>query len=283
MKYIGAHVSASGGPSEALERAHQLGATALALYTKNQRQWTAPPLAKGDIERFRELAEEYHFGPEQILPHDGYLINIGNADDAKRQKSVDSLKVELERCETLGLTMLNIHPGSHLNEVRPTRSLQLMVYSLEEALTAVDNVTILLENTAGQGTNLGYELEQLAWLIDNASCAERLAVCIDTCHAWAAGYDLQSPDGYQQFWATFDRLLGAGKLRGMHLNDALKDRGSRVDRHASLGFGTIGFDLFKRIVKDPRTDNIPLIIETPDESLWPDEIERLQSYIVAED
>lgn len=268
-------MSAQGGAASAIERAAQLQATALALYTKNQRQWTAPALTEAEVREFREACERHHFTPAQILPHAGYLINIGNADDAKRARSVEALKDELQRCATLGLTMLNLHPGSHLNAVRPGRSLQLQAYALDEALEAVAGVDIVLENTAGQGTNMGYELEQLAWLIDHSAHGERLGVCIDTCHAWAAGYDLVSREGYRSFWEIFDKLLGPGRLRGMHLNDAMKARGSKVDRHASLGEGTIDMALFQRLMEDPRTNGIPLIIETPDEDRWPAEVALL--------
>lgn len=278
VKYIGAHVSASGGVANAPINASSIGATAFALFTKNQRQWTAKELEPSEIEQFRKECEERGFKPEQVLPHDSYLINLGNPDPEKRAKSLASFVHELKRCHQLGLTLLNFHPGSHLKEVEPTACLDLIADSLNEALAQTEGVVAVIENTAGQGSNMGFELSQIAHIIERVEDKSRVGVCIDTCHAFAAGYDIASPEGYEAFWSEFDSTIGLAYLRGMHLNDAMKPLGSKVDRHASIGAGCIGIDAFRRIIEDERTDGIPLILETPDESLWPEEIATLKSF-----
>ena len=278
MKYIGAHVSSSGGLQNAPVNAHAIGASAFALFTKNQRQWTAKDISPAEANAFQSECLRCGFSPSQILPHDSYLINLGNADPEKRQKSRDSFAHELQRCQTLGLSMLNFHPGSHLNEIPVEACLDLIADGINEALSKSQGVTAVIENTAGQGSNLGFALWHIKRIISGVSDKSRVGVCIDTCHAFAAGYDLAFEAGYEDFWTEFDNEIGLSFLRGMHLNDALKPLASRVDRHAPIGAGFIGLDAFARIVRDPRTDNIPLILETPDESLWPAEISQLLSF-----
>ncbi len=278
MKYIGAHVSASGGVQNAPLNAKAIGATAFALFTKNQRQWLAKDLESVEINAFKANCQECGYSPAQILPHDSYLINLGNPDNEKRLKSVNSFIHEARRCQALGLTMLNLHPGSHLKEVEPEKCLDLIAESLNIVLSETDGVTAVIENTAGQGSNMGFALWHIAHIIDRVTDKSRVGVCIDTCHTFAAGYNIASPEGYDAFWNEFDSLIGAQYLRGMHLNDCMKPLASKVDRHAPLGDGTIGIDTFRRIIQDPRTDNIPLILETPDESRWPDEIATLKSF-----
>lgn len=277
-KYIGAHVSASGGVFNAPSNAQAIGATAFALFTKNQRQWTAKELEPAEISQFKAACDQCGFTSAQILPHDSYLINLGNPDPEKRLKSQDSFTHEMHRCQVLGLTLLNFHPGSHLKEIAEDECLQLIAESINRSLEATKGVTAVIENTAGQGSNLGFQLSHLGRIISLVEDKSRVGVCIDTCHAFAAGYDLSSPAGYDAFWAEFDEVVGAQYLRGMHFNDALKPVGSRVDRHAPLGQGCIGIDAFRRLMQDPRTDNIPLILETPDESLWPQEIATLKKF-----
>ncbi len=278
MKYIGAHVSASGGVQNAPLNARAIGATAFALFTKNQRQWTAKDFDLAEVEAFKKNCHECGYTPAQILPHDSYLINLGNADPDKRQKSLDSFIHELRRCEVLGLDRLNFHPGSHLKEIAPEACLDLIAECVNRALDATRGVTAVIENTAGQGSNMGFALWHLAHIIDRVEDKSRVGVCIDTCHAFAAGYDLASADGYEAFWKEFDEVVGLQYLRGMHLNDAMKPLGSKVDRHDSIGKGCIGVEAFRRIIADPRTDNIPLILETPNEELWPEEISLLKSF-----
>ncbi len=278
MKYIGAHVSASGGVQNVPLNARAIGATAFALFTKNQRQWTARDFDPAEVEAFKKNCQECGYTPAQILPHDSYLINLGNADPDKRQKSLDSFIHELRRCEVLGLDRLNFHPGSHLKEIAPEACLDLIAECINRALDSTHGVTAVIENTAGQGTNMGFALSHLGYIIERVEDKSRVGICIDTCHAFAAGYDIASPEGYEAFWHEFDEVIGLKYLRGMHLNDAMKPVGSKVDRHESIGKGCIGVEAFRRIIADKRTDNIPLILETPNEEIWPDEISLLKSF-----
>ena len=279
MYYIGAHVSASGGVENAPKNAHAIGATAFALFTKNQRQWQAKPLTEEEIARFKAACAEYGYtAAAQILPHDSYLINLGNPDDEALEKSRQSFYEEMRRCEQLGLDRLNFHPGSHLRVISEEESLDRIAESINLALERTKGVTAVIENTAGQGSNLGYRFEHLRYLIDRVEDKSRVGVCIDTCHSFAAGYDLRSAELCAETFAEFDRIVGFEYLKGMHLNDALKPRGSKVDRHTPLGEGLIGWDCFRYIASDPRFENIPLILETPDESRWAEEIATLKSF-----
>lgn len=278
MYFIGAHVSAGGGVENAPKNAHAIGATAFALFTKNQRQWLAKPLTEEEIVRFKRACAEYGYTPSQILPHDSYLINLGNPDDEALEKSRQSFIEEMRRCQLLGLDRLNFHPGSHLRVISEEESLDRIAASINLALERTEGVTAVIENTAGQGSNLGYRFEQLRYLIDRVEDKSRVGVCIDTCHSFAAGYDLRSAELCEETFAEFDRVVGFEYLRGMHLNDALKPRGSKVDRHSSLGDGLIGWECFRYICSDPRFENIPLILETPDESRWAEEIATLKGF-----
>ncbi len=276
MKYIGAHVSASGGVSHAPENAHAIGATAFALFTKNQRQWNAAPLTEEEIATFQARCAAYGYGAGQILPHNSYLINLGSPEAGKRAQSLASFIDEMRRCAQLGIDRLNFHPGSHLKQISPTECLHLIAEGVNQAIAAVPNVCAVLENTAGQGSNLGYTFEQLAEIIAQVTDPSRVGVCIDTCHAHQAGYDLSTPAGYNEMMEVFAETVGLQYLRGMHLNDAIHPAGSKKDRHAPLGDGTIGWATFETLVQDPRTDGIPLILETPEPERWPDEIARLK-------
>lgn len=278
MKYFGAHVSAAGGPENAPLNARRIGATGFALFTKNQRQWQAPPLGAAQIEAFRRNCEEAGYAPQSILPHDSYLINLGHPDQEGLEKSRAAFVDEMSRCEALGLDRLNFHPGSHLNRIPVDKCLDRIAESINIALDKTHGVTAVIENTAGQGSNLGFEFEHLAHIIDKVEDKSRVGFCIDTCHAFAAGYDLRTAEACDDSFARLDRIVGLKYLRGMHLNDALKVMGSRVDRHAPLGKGTLGIECFRYIARDPRFDGIPLILETPDESLWPEEIAQLKRF-----
>lgn len=277
MKYIGAHVSAQGGVENAPANAHAIGAKAFALFTKNQRQWLAPPLTAKSIDAFRAACEQYGYAPEHILPHDSYLINLGHPEQEGLEKSRNSFIGEMQRCEALGLTLLNFHPGSHLKAIDLDTCLARIADSINIALDRTRGVTAVIENTAGQGSNVGFDFAHLAAIIDRVEDKSRVGVCIDTCHAYAAGYDLATEQGFEQTWADFDSIVGFDYLRGMHLNDAKKGLGSRVDRHDSLRRGILGARCFELLMSDPRFDNIPLILETPDETLWSQEIEWLYS------
>lgn len=279
MKYIGAHVSAAGGVENAPANAYKIGATGFALFTKNQRQWVAAPLTVAQIDAFRRACEQYGYRPEQILPHDSYLINLGHPGRDELQKSREAFFDEMRRCEQLGLDRLNFHPGSHLQQISEEASLDLIAESVNMALDRTKGVTAVIENTAGQGSNLGYRFEHLAYIIDRVEDKSRVGICIDTCHAFAAGYDLRTAEACAQTFGELERVVGFRYLKGMHLNDAMKIIGSHVDRHSSLGEGVIGMDCFRYIASDSRFDGIPLILETPDEERWPEEIAKLKSFV----
>ena len=278
MKYIGAHVSASGGVENAPRNAAAIGATAFALFTKNQRQWAAPPLTPQQIEAFRTECQRNGYTAAQILPHDSYLINLGHPEDEPLEKSRASFLHEMQRCEQLGLDRLNFHPGSHLKKISEEESLRRVAESINIALDKTTGVTAVIENTAGQGSNLGYAFWHLAYIIDRVEDKSRVGVCLDTCHSFAAGYDLSTEQGCDEVFAEFEREVGFKYLRGMHLNDAMKPLGSRVDRHSHMGEGHLGITPFRYIMRDARFDNIPLILETPDEERWPEEIALLKSF-----
>lgn len=276
MKHIGPHVSASGGVENAPLNAKAVGASAFALFTKNQRQWVSPPLSSKSIDLFKTNCEEAGITPDYILPHDSYLINLGQPDDALIGKSRNAFFDEMKRCEQLGLKMLNFHPGSHLNQISLDQCLNRIAESINLALDRTEGVTAVIENTAGQGSNVGFSFEHIAIIIDKVEDKNRVGVCIDTCHTYSAGYDLKTEEGYQQTWAEFDRTIGAHYLRAIHLNDTKKELASRVDRHDSIGKGLLEMPFFERFMNDPRFDNMPLILETPDETLWAEEIQLLK-------
>ncbi len=278
MKRIGAHVSASGGVENAPLNAAAIGANAFALFTKNQRQWVAKPLTAESIDAFKQNCAGHGIGPESILPHDSYLINLGHPEAEKLEKSRDAFLDEMQRCEQLGLRLINFHPGSHLKQVSESECLATIAESINWALDKTSSVTAVIENTAGQGSNLGFRFEHLAEIIDQVEDKSRVGVCIDTCHSFAAGYDLLTAESCEAVFAEFESIVGFGYLRGMHLNDSKKGLGSRVDRHHSLGLGVLGLEVFKYIMKDPRFDGMPLILETIDDSIWAEEIKLLRSY-----
>src|SRR5664280_1257604 len=278
MKYVGAHVSASGGVENAPVNAKAIGAKAFALFTKNQRQWFSNPLSKASIKAFRENCEKLDFKPFQILPHDSYLINLGHPESDPLEKSRASFLDEMQRCELLALDRLNFHPGSHLKAIGIEECLKRIAESINIVLDKTKGVTAVIENTAGQGTNLGHTFEQIRYIIDFVDDKSRIGVCIDTCHAYTSGYDVKSEKGFTETFKKFDEILGFKYLRGMHLNDSKKDFGTRVDRHENIGTGFIGDTTFKFIMNDSRFDNMPLILETPEESLWEKEIALLYSF-----
>lgn len=276
-KYIGAHVSAAGGVENAPENAHKIGATAFALFTKNQRQWNAKPLSMDSIHEFKSNCKFYGYEPHQILPHDSYLINLGHPEEAGLQKSRAAFLDEMQRCEQLGLDRLNFHPGSHLNKTTEEQCLATIAESINIALKQTKVVTAVVENTAGQGTNLGFSFYQIKQIIDQVEDQSRVGVCIDTCHAYSAGYDIKN--NFEAVFHEFDEVIGFEYLKGMHLNDSKKDLASKVDRHNSLGEGTLGLEPFRKIMSDSRFNGIPLILETPDVDKWAEEIELLKSMV----
>ena len=277
QKFIGAHVSASGGVENAPLNAFAIGANAFALFTKNQRQWNSKPLSDKNIEQFKNNCEQNGFSADYILPHDSYLINLGHPVDENLKKSRDAFIDEMQRCEQLGLKLLNFHPGSHLNEISLDECLKNIAASINIALNKTKGVTAVIENTSGMGSNVGYKFEHLAQIIHHVEDKSRVGVCIDTCHALTAGYNL--PDCYKQTWEEFDTIIGASYLKAIHLNDSKKPLGSRVDRHDNLGLGFLGVDFFSKFINDPRFDNMPIILETPDESKWAEEIVLLRGLL----
>lgn len=275
MKRIGPHVPTSGGVFNAPLNAKQIGATAFGMFTKNQRQWVSKPYATETIERFKENMASCGYEPRHVLAHDSYLINVGNPEKNKREKSLAALTDELTRCGQLGLTMLNIHPGSHLRQISEEECCALIAQSINTALDRTEGVTVVLENTAGQGSNVGYTFDHLAMIINGVGDKSRIGCCIDTCHAFAAGYDIRTPKTWNETMKTFDSIVGLKYLRGMHINDAKSTFGSHVDRHHSIGEGNLGWKPFNHIMTDPRLDELPMILETIDEGLWPEEIKKL--------
>lgn len=273
MKHIGPHVSVSGGVNNAPLNAMAVGATAFAMFTKNQRQWFSPPLKPEEVKLFKKTCSDAGIDRQYILPHDSYLINLGSPDEEGLEKSRGSFIDEMRRCEELGLTMLNFHPGSHLKKITPEKCMELISESINIALEKTRGVTAVIENTAGQGSNIGFAFWQIGKIIDGVHDKSRVGVCIDTCHTLTAGYDLIN--NYEGVWKEFNENIGFNYLRAIHLNDSKKELGSRVDRHESIGKGYLGMAFFERIMKDDRFNNIPFLLETPDESLWKEEIRIL--------
>lgn len=279
MKYIGAHVSISGGVENAPVNAGKIGARAFAMFTRNQRRWSSPPLTGENITGFTDQCRKYGFVSNRILPHDSYLINLGHPDRAGLEKSRIAFCEEMERCEQLGLKFLNFHPGSHLKKLSPEQCLDRIARSIDLALERTSGVTAVIENTAGQGTNLGFRFEHLARIIGQVTDKTRVGVCLDTCHLHGAGYDIRSRKAFEYTMEAFDRIVGLRFLAALHLNDSKKGFNSRVDRHECIGKGELGLAPFEFIMNDPRFDNMPLVLETPDDSLWEAEIRLLYDLI----
>ncbi|MGD9161693.1 MAG: deoxyribonuclease IV [Desulfobacteraceae bacterium] len=279
MKYIGAHVSISGGVENAPGNAEKIGAKAFAMFTKNQRQWQAKSLTHINISQFKAQCSKGGFDPAHILPHDSYLINLGHPEEEGLQKSRKAFLDEMQRCEQLGLKYLNFHPGSHLNKIEPEKCLERIAESINIALNRTASVTAVLENTAGQGTNMGNRFKDLAFIIANVQDKTRIGMCLDTAHTYSAGYDIKTVKGFENTLNKFDSIVGIKYLKALHLNDSKKTFGSRVDRHESIGKGTLGLEPFKFIMNDPRFDNIPMVLETPDQTIWEKEIKLLYSLI----
>jgi len=276
-KYVGAHVSASGGVFNAPLNAMKIGAKAFALFTKNQKQWSAKPLEDDVIGLFKDNLAQSGIKPCHILPHDSYLINLGHPEEEKRLKSLEAFVDELQRCSQLGLDRLNFHPGSHLKQISEEECIDRIALSMNEAIKMVEGVNLTIENTAGQGSNLGWRFEQIAAIIERIEDKSRVGVCIDTCHMFTAGYDIRTRKTYDATWDEFSAIIGFRYLKGMHINDSKPDLGSHVDRHDSLGKGKIGLEAFGFLMNDPRMDDIPLVLETIDETIWAQEIQLLYS------
>lgn len=278
-KFIGAHVSTVGGVFNAPKNAEEIGAKAFGMFVKNQRRWEAKPLTDEDIEKFKKALKEYGYSKEYILPHDSYLINLGAKDEEKREKSLNAFIEEIKRCDQLGLKYLNTHPGSHLNEISEDECIDNIAECINKAIDATENIVIVLENTSGQGSNMGYKFEHLGKIIEKVKNKERIGACIDTCHTITAGYELKDEAGYKKTMDEFEIYVGFKYLRGVHLNDSKFDTGSRKDRHDSIGKGILGMEFFERFMNDDRFDNIPIILETIDSTIWKEEINFLYNLI----
>lgn len=279
MKYIGAHVSASGGVENAPLNAARIGAKAFALFNKNQRQWIAKPLTEENIAQFKTNLEKVGIAPKYVLPHDSYLINLGHPEQEPLEKSRAAFLDEMQRCEQLGLKLLNFHPGSHLRKISEDDCLKIVAESINRALDQTRDVVAVIENTSGQGSNVGYRFEHLAAIIEGVEDKSRVGVCLDTCHTFTAGYDLRTTELCEATFAEFESVVGFKYLRGMHINGSKTDFASRVDRHHSLTQGHLGLDLFRYIMNDARFNDIPMVLETIDETIWPEEIEMLYSFV----
>lgn len=279
MKYIGSHVSASGGVENSPVNAHQIGAKAFALFTKNQKQWFAKPLTAENIDGFKSNCEKFGFDSKYIMPHDSYLINLGNPVQENLDKSRKAFLDEMQRCEQLGIGLLNFHPGAHLKQISEEECISRIAESINITLDKTKGVVAVIENTAGQGSAIGYKFEHLAEIIDQVEDKSRVGVCLDTCHTYTAGYDIKSEEGYKASFEDFENIVGFNYLKGIHLNDSKKELASRVDRHDNIGKGLLGLDVFRRMMNDPRFDDMPIILETPDSDLWEEEIKLLYSLI----
>lgn len=268
-------MSIAGGVSKALERGHSIGCEAIQIFTRNQRQWRSKPLAPEEVGRFK--LKQAETGIEPIVAHDSYLINLGSPDETMWQKSLQAYIIELQHCETLGIPYLVMHPGSHLGSGEEA-GLRRVAEGLNRAHEATRGfgVISLLETTAGQGTNLGCRFEQLATVRETVEETERVAVCFDTCHVFAAGYDLRTPEAYAETMAELDRILGLHLLRCFHLNDSKKGLGSRVDRHQHIGQGLLGLEPFRLLLNDPRFATLPGLLETPKGAKMLEDVENLR-------
>ena len=276
MYFIGPHVSIGGGVANAPDNAKALGATGFGMFVKNQRQWTAAPYAAADVEAFKKQMKADGYTAAQVMPHAGYLINLANPDEAAHAKSMAAVLDELHRCRALGLDKLNLHPGSHLRLITPQEACERVAKSINAALAKTSGVTVVIENTAGSGGNIGSVFEELQAMVEGVDDKARVGVCLDTMHTFAAGYDIRTRDGFLKTMERFDKTVGMKYLCGMHLNDSKVELNSHVDRHESLGAGLLGIEVFKCIMKDKRFENMPLVLETPNEELWAQEIRLLQ-------
>lgn len=276
-KYLGAHISILGGVDKVFQRSYALKATAMSFFVKNQRRWFAPSFSNNIIINFKKNCSKYGYKPNQILPHGSFLINLGHPDLEKLEKSRNCFYDELNRCKQLGLIFFNIHPGSHLNKISEHRCLDRISESINLGLEKVKGITVVIENTSGQGSNIGYKFEHLAIIINNIKDKSRIGVCLDTCHLFSSGYDLRTIATCENTFSLFDDSVGINYLKGLHLNDSKSLFNSRVDRHHSLGLGHIGKLAFIWIMQNNLFNEMPLILETIDSTIWNKEIFWLRS------
>ncbi len=262
MPYIGCHVSAAGGIENVPVRGKDLGCDAIQVFTSNQMQWKGRPISTESCKQFIDGLKDV--GIRKVVTHDSYLINLGSPDPVKLEKSRQAFIEEIQRSTYLEIPYIIFHPGSHMGEGEKI-ALETIARSLDYSIesTPDSEVMLLLENTAGQGSNVGYRFEHLREIIDYSKYPERLGVCYDTCHGFSAGYDMVSDEAYESTFKTFDDIVGLEKLQAFHLNDGKRELGSRIDRHECLGKGKIGWEPFFRLVNDRRFSELPMILETP--------------------
>ena len=275
MPLLGAHMSIEGGLHKAFERISLVKGQSLQIFSKNQRQWRAPALHVSEIKQFKEAWKQWGKGPVAI--HDSYLINLANPDTKKADRAVYAFADEIMRTGQLGIPYLIMHPGSHVGS-GPEKGLTQLTTNLDRAFQLAEEATsvmVLLETTAGQGTGLGSSFEELAHVIKNSDYSDRLGVCFDTCHAFAAGYDISTMAGYKKTFADFAAIIGLKRLKFFHLNDSKKELGSRVDRHDHIGKGEIGLEGFRLLMNDPRFARHPMVLETPKEKDLKEDIKNL--------
>ena len=277
MKYIGAHVSIQGGVETAPARAADLDANAMGIFTKNQRQWAARPLTDEQCRNFTSELSASGIRPEHVVIHASYLINLATPAADARRRSVEALVDECLRAEQLGLTLVNFHPGSGLGKLTEAETLTAIALGVKEVLERTTTAVVVLESTAGQGDHVGWRFAHLRDIIDQSNADSRVRVCVDTCHAFAAGYDLASANGYEAMMTELEDTIGRDRLVAIHLNDSRFDLGSRKDRHAPIGDGMIGTSGIAHVVTDPRLDEIPFVLETTEPERWADEIVLLRS------
>ncbi|MFC1843185.1 deoxyribonuclease IV [Thermodesulfobacteriota bacterium] len=276
MPLLGAHMSIEGGLHKAFERITLVGGQSLQIFSKNQRQWKVPELSPAGIEEFIKTWNQWGKGP--VAVHNSYLINLANPDEKKANRAVGAFAEEIRRADQLSIPYLIMHPGSHLGS-GIEKGLEQLTVNLDRAFTAAadaQSVMILLETTAGQGTGLGSSFEELSYVINNSTFSKRLGVCFDTCHAFAAGYEINTSAGYEKTFAVFDKIIGLERLKFFHLNDSKKGLGSKVDRHEHIGKGEIGLEGFRLLMNDPRFAGHPMILETPKEKDLKEDIENLK-------
>ncbi len=277
MKYIGAHVSAAGGPHNAPKNASEIDANAFALFTRNQRSWRSKPLLDDHIAQFKKNCLDANIDLRHILPHASYLINIGCPRENTRNQSIEGLTDELRRAEQLGLHYVNFHPGAHLKMIEKEQCFDLIAEAMTQILGETEYASLVIENTAGQGSHVGYCFEDIAAIIERVDNKSRVGVCLDTCHLFASGYDIRSERDWNDTMEQFDRIVGLRYLKGMHLNDSKCELRSRVDRHHSIGEGHIGREPFRHLMRDKRLDDMPLILETIEPALWKNEVAMLRA------
>ena len=278
MKFIGAHVSTDGGVENAPLNAAKIGATAFALFLKNQRQWVCPDYKESNINMFKKNLDEVKIESKYVLPHASYLINLGNSTE-NRIKSITALLDDVKRAEMLGLLTVNFHPGSTIGLISVSECLTLIAKGINEILSNSSSVKLVLELTAGQGNSVGHKFSHIADIINQVEDKNRIGVCIDTMHIYGAGYDITNYESYNRVMDEFDKTIGFNYLSGVHINDSKSKLGSNVDRHENLGNGLMGLETFKFIMNDSRFDNIPMILETIDDTKWADEIKMLSNLI----